>query len=237
MSFPTELKVQHLSAGYTSKQGLHTVLAGISFTLGEEITSIIGPSGSGKSTLLHCLSGIISPTSGSIFLGESPLDPRAHQIALVPQQYGLLPWKKVKANILLPQALGKRIVSEELQNSIIQTLDIAALLDRYPAELSGGQRQRVALARAFIMQPDLILLDEAFSALDIATAERCRTLFLKLWESYPTPTLVVTHSPAEAVALSSRTLLINQGELLADLRYPQRDELESRLLYLNETLQ
>ena len=220
MSFPTELKVQHLSAGYTSKQGLHTVLAGISFTLGEEITSIIGPSGGGKSTLLHCLSGILSPSSGTM-----------------PQQYGLLPWKKVKANILLPQALGKRIVSEELQNSIIQTLDIAALLDRYPAELSGGQRQRVALARAFIMQPDLILLDEAFSALDIATAERCRTLFLKLWESYPTPTLVVTHSPAEAVALSSRTLLISQGELLADLRYPQRDELESRLLYLNETLQ
>ena len=232
MSFPTELKVQHLSAGYTSKQGLHTVLAGISFTLGEEITSIIGPSGGGKSTLLHCLSGIISPTSGSIFLGESPLDPRAHQIALVPQQYGLLPWKKVKANILLPEVLGKRIVSEELQSAIIETLDIAPLLDRYPAELSGGQRQRVALARAFIMQPDLI-----FSALDIATAERCRTLFLKLWESYPTPTLVITHSPAEAVALSSRTLLINQGELLADLRYPQRDELESRLLYLNETLQ
>ena len=152
---------------------------GITFSMGREIVTITGPSGSGKSTLLHCLSGIVTPTSGHLLLDDLPISPRTHQIALVPQQYGLFPWKRVASNIFLPAALGKRSVSPELQQEILETLGLLDLLDRYPHQLSGGQRQRVALARAFIMQPDLLLLDEAFSALDVATAERSRQLFLE----------------------------------------------------------
>ena len=238
MNLSPALHIQSLSASYTSRQGKKDpILTGVSATIGEEIVSVIGPSGGGKSTLIHCLSGIIEPTSGSITLNGLPLDPKRHQIALVPQQYGLLPWKRVRENILLPHSLGKRIVSDELQSSILHTLDIQSLLDRYPSELSGGQRQRVALARAFIMRPDLLLLDEAFSALDIATAERCRDLFAELWQRYPTPTLLVTHSPEEATKLTSRTLLIGQGTLLADLRHPTKDELTQHLLQIDEALQ
>ena len=236
MNLSPALHIQSLSASYTSstsRQGKKDpILTGVSASIGEEIVSVIGPSGGGKSTLIYCLSGIIEPTSGSITLNGLPLDPKRHQIALVPQQYGLLPWKRVRENILLPHSLGKRIVSEELQSSILHTLDIQSLLDRYPSELSGGQRQRVALARAFIMRPDLLL-----SALDIATAERCRDLFAELWQRYPTPTLLVTHSPEEATKLTSRTLLIVKGTLLADLRHPTKDELTQHLLQIDEALQ
>ena len=211
---------------------------GITFSVGREIVTITGPSGSGKSTLLHCLSGIVTPTSGHLFLDDLPISPRTHQIALVPQQYGLFPWKRVASNIFLPSALGKRSVSPELQQEILETLGLLDLLDRYPHQLSGGQRQRVALARAFIMQPDLLLLDEAFSALDVATAERSRQLFLELWARYPVPTLCVTHSPEEATTLAQRTLLLGgtPGTLLGDYRGASREDLEAKLRTLDEAL-
>lgn len=211
---------------------------GITFSMGREIVTITGPSGSGKSTLLHCLSGIVTPTSGHLLLDDLPISPRTHQIALVPQQYGLFPWKRVASNILLPAALGKRSVSPELQQEILETLGLFDLLDRYPHQLSGGQRQRVALARAFIMQPDLLLLDEAFSALDVATAERSRQLFLELWARYPVPTLCVTHSPEEATTLAQRTLLLGgtPGTLLGDYRGASRLDLEAKLRTLDEAL-
>ena len=211
---------------------------GITFSMGREIVTITGPSGSGKSTLLHCLSGIVTPTSGHLLLDDLPISPRTHQIALVPQQYGLFPWKRVASNIFLPAALGKRSVSPGLQQEILETLGLLDLLDRYPHQLSGGQRQRVALARAFIMQPDLLLLDEAFSALDVATAERSRQLFLELWARYPVPTLCVTHSPEEATALAQRTLLLGgtPGTLLGDFRGASRQDLEAKLRTLDEAL-
>lgn len=211
---------------------------GITFSMGREIVTITGPSGSGKSTLLHCLSGIVTPTSGHLLLDDLPISPRTHQIALVPQQYGLFPWKRVASNIFLPSALGKRSVFPELQQEILDTLGLFDLLDRYPHQLSGGQRQRVALARAFIMQPDLLLLDEAFSALDVATAERSRQLFLELWARYPVPTLCVTHSPEEATTLAQRTLLLGgtPGSLLGDYRGASRLDLEAKLRTLDEAL-
>ena len=97
---------------------------GITFSMGREIVTITGPSGSGKSTLLHCLSGIVTPTSGQLLLDDLPISPRTHQIALVPQQYGLFPWKRVASNIFLPSALGKRSVSPELQQEILDTLGL-----------------------------------------------------------------------------------------------------------------
>lgn len=238
MTEPHILQVSQLSVSYTHRRRSTEALMGITFSMGREIVTITGPSGSGKSTLLHCLSGIVTPTSGHLLLDDLPISPRMHQIALVPQQYGLFPWKRVVSNILLPAALGKRSVSPELQHEILETLGLLDLLDRYPHQLSGGQRQRVALARAFIMQPDLLLLDEAFSALDVATAERSRQLFLELWARYPVPTLCVTHSPEEATTLAQRTLLLGgtPGTLIGDYRGASRQDLEAKLRTLDEAL-
>ena len=238
MTEPHLLQVSQLTVSYTHRRRSTEALVGITFSMGREIVTITGPSGSGKSTLLHCLSGIVTPTSGHLLLDDLPISPRTHQIALVPQQYGLFPWKRVGSNILLPSALGKRSVSPELQQEILETLGLLDLLERYPHQLSGGQRQRVALARAFIMQPDLLLLDEAFSALDVATAERSRQLFLELWARYPVPTLCVTHSPEEATTLAQRTLLLGgtPGTLLGDYRGASRLDLEAKLRTLEEAL-
>lgn len=240
MTTPTspQLHVQELHVSYTQQPASAPVLLGISFSIGEEIVALTGASGSGKSTLLHALAGIIPHQGGELRLSGKPLSARTHQIALVPQQYGLYPWKRVRENILLPSQLGKRSVSTNLQQEILDTLGLGELLDRYPQELSGGQRQRVALARAFIMKPDLLLLDEAFSALDIVTAERSRELFLELWRRYPVPTLCVTHSAEEATLLASRTLLLGgkPARLLGDYTQPSRQELERLLRQSYEAL-
>lgn len=234
------LEITDLSISYPSRGHQQTaVLSGLSLSLAkDEICCVMGPSGCGKSSLLHTLAGILTPSSGTLRLKGQLLDPQHQQIALVPQQYGLLPWKRVRDNLQLPAALGKRLVPPEQQRTILDILGLSTLLDRYPQELSGGQRQRIALARAFFMQPDLLLLDEAFSALDIATAERSRQLFLELWHAYPTPTLIVTHSPQEALELSRRTLVFGgqPSQLLADLSSPSLELLTQRLRQSYETL-
>lgn len=237
-SASTELQVSELQVSYTQQSEVRSVLLGISFSIGQEIVALTGASGAGKSTLLHTLAGIVPKQSGEILLGGAPLSARSHQIALVPQQYGLYPWKRVAENIHLPQQLGKRSVAPSLREEILETLGLQELLQRYPQELSGGQRQRVALARAFIMQPDLLLLDEAFSALDVVTAERSRELFLELWSRYPVPTLCVTHSPEEATRLASRTLLLGgrPARLQGDYQQPSRAFLEEQLRLAHDAL-
>lgn len=226
------LILSQLSHSYPTRQGTVPSLEGISCALPEQaICAIVGPSGGGKSTLLNMLSGSLTNYSGEILLGGRRIDPRTMQIALVPQHYGLLPWKTVRDNLLLPQRLGRRSLPGEELERIIQSLGLDKLLDRYPHELSGGQRQRTALARAFGMKPDLLLLDEPFSALDIVSGEQSRHLFLDLWQRYPTTTLLVTHSPMEASALASRVLVLagKPGRLIADLEAPSEAELRQYL--------
>jgi len=134
------LYVSELSVRYSERREVTTALRDVSFSLGKEIVTIIGPSGSGKSSLLHALAGIIRPSKGTLQLSGVPLSPRTHQIALVPQQYGLFPWKTVRESIHLPAALGKRIVSSDLQEEILTTLSLTDLLDRYVATASRSRQ-------------------------------------------------------------------------------------------------
>lgn len=229
MSF---LSVKNLSLDYQSGNNITPALKDISFALEQGlICALAGPSGGGKSSLLNILGGVIRSYRGAVFLGGEPLDPKRHQVALVPQSYGLLPWKTIKENILLPLQLGKRALSPNERNEVISSLGLCELLSRYPHELSGGQCQRAALARAFCMKPDLLLLDEAFSALDITTGEKSRRLFLDLWQRYPTTTILVTHNPYEAVSLSERTIVIGgkPGQILSDLQKPTEESLKAEL--------
>lgn len=186
---------------------------------------MVGPSGGGKSSLLGVLSGSLKPTSGEVLLGGKPLDSKEMQIALVPQSYGLLPWKTLGDNIRLPRALGRRSLGDAELADIIASLGIEALLHRYPHEVSGGQRQRAALARAFGMQPDLLLLDEPFSALDIVRAEQSQKLFLDLWQRYPCTTLLVSHKPSEALELGTRIAILSEQGRLSEIN-PKPSERE-----------
>jgi len=194
------------------RYGSNLVLQNFSLSLEQgEIYVLVGPSGSGKSTLLKTLCGILRPESGQILCNDSPISAQnSLSIGYVPQKYGLLDWKTAGKNILLPFQVGRhRQRKEEETRDIIASLGLEALLDRYPRELSGGQQQRVALARAFIGQPDLLLMDEPFSALDTFTSATSQQLFLKLWERYKVTTLLITHSIFEAVTLGRHILLMD----------------------------
>ncbi|MDR2401519.1 MAG: ATP-binding cassette domain-containing protein [Deferribacteraceae bacterium] len=201
------LAVKGLSAAY----GEHKVFQDLSVNLEQgELYALIGPSGCGKSTFLKVLCGIKSKTSGSVEYEEG----ETISIGYVPQNYGLLEWKTVYKNITLPLVLKKLPINITLLNEIADRLGISALLSRYPAELSGGQKQRAALARAFIAKPDILLLDEPFSALDAYSAEVSRKLFIKIWSEHKVSAVVITHSIEEALFFDRRILIMNKkGEV------------------------
>ena len=192
--------------------GTTLVLKDISFSLekGKTLT-IVGPSGCGKSTLLNVLSGIIKDYEGEIMMGSKELRSAEMTYGYVPQSFGLLAWKKVKDNIMLPATINKNIkIDEDEVNDVLTKLELKDLLNRYPSQLSGGQRQRVALARVFISHPDILLLDEPFSALDTLTADISRDLFLDLRRKYRPTTIFTTHNLSEAVKLGEHILLLNK---------------------------
>lgn len=192
--------------------GKTSVLKDISFSLekGKTLT-VVGPSGCGKSTLLNVLSGIIKNYEGEILMGETPLRNARLTYGYVPQNLGLLAWKKVKDNILLPFKINKElIIDQDEVEDVLTKLELTDLLDRYPSQLSGGQRQRVALARVFIAHPDILLMDEPFSALDTLTADTSRELFLDLWRKYRPTTIFTTHNLSEAVKLGEHILLLDK---------------------------
>ena len=192
--------------------GATSVLKDISFSIEKGNTlTIVGPSGCGKSTLLNVLSGIIKNYEGEILMGDSDLQNAGLTFGYVPQNFGLLPWKKVRDNILLPSKINKKIkIDKDEVNDVLTKLELAELLDRYPSQLSGGQRQRVALARVFISHSDILLMDEPFSSLDTLVADTSRELFLDLWRKYRPTTIFTTHNLSEAVKLGEHILLLNK---------------------------
>lgn len=199
------VSIKDLSYFYQSREGITQAIEGLTCSVADgEVLGLVGASGSGKSTLLHILSGILQDYKGEVLInGERP-NPKRHSIALVPQHFGLLPWKSVRENILLPQAFGKACPRASKLPEIVAELEVGHLLKRYPSQLSGGQKQRVALARAFVQSPDLLLMDEPFSALDTDTAEKGRAFFRSFQEELGVTTILVSHNPQEIETLTDR---------------------------------
>jgi NitT/TauT family transport system ATP-binding protein len=217
------LHIKELSAAY----GARTVFQGLSLKIeAGELYALIGPSGCGKSTLIKVLCGIKEKRAGALEYngGVSSIS-----VGYVPQNYGLLEWKTVYKNITLPAVLRKRPADGELFKEITGTLGIAELLNRYPGELSGGQKQRVALARAFLSAPDLLLLDEPFSALDAYSAEVSRKLFVKIWAEHKVSALFITHSIDEAIFLGRRILMMDRNGTLSEIKSREKTELYNLL--------
>lgn len=182
------------------------------FTLNIEkgkIYTFIGPSGCGKSTLLNLIAGLIKDYEGSISMDEKALNPNNNLIGMIPQNFGLLPWKTVEENIALGLKIKGLAIEKEYIDSLIEKLQLTTLLHRFPKELSGGQKQRVAIARAFALKPDILLMDEPFSSLDELTRESTQELFLSLWREFNITTLFITHSIEEAVYLGENIVLLS----------------------------
>lgn len=197
---------------YESQRERYAVLRNIDLELeAGETCAIIGPSGCGKSTLLKVLAGIVTDFDGSVEIDGQPVMPRRQKIGFIPQNYGLLPWKNVYENVCLGVKIknpGQSSDREQL-GLLLQQLGLGGLEDRYPGELSGGQQQRVALARSFLLKPDLLLMDEPFSALDAMTREEIQAVFLAVWRKHAVSTILVTHHVEEAVYLGRKIVILS----------------------------
>jgi NitT/TauT family transport system ATP-binding protein len=192
-----------------------------------EIVGLIGRSGSGKSTLLRIVSGLLTPTAGEVIWRGQPVRGPAPGIAMVFQSFALFPWLTVEENVELGlEAQGvPRAQREKLGGEAIDLIGLGGYESAYPKELSGGMRQRVGFARALVVHPDLLLMDEPFSALDVLTAETLRTDLIDLWTEGRLPVksiLMVTHNIEEAVLMCDRVLMFssNPGRVAQDIPVP-----------------
>jgi NitT/TauT family transport system ATP-binding protein len=201
------------------------VLEHVDFALREgEIVAILGKSGSGKSTFLRILAGLIPASDGTIeYRGQTVREP-AQGIAMVFQSFALFPWLTVLGNVELGlEAQG--VTASERRRRAVEAIDLIGLdgfENAYPKELSGGMRQRVGFARALVVNPDILLLDEPFSALDVLTAKNLRTELMSLWSraDFPTKAIcIVTHNIEEAILLADRVIVLgaNPGHIKTEV--------------------
>ena len=190
-----------------------------------EILALLGPSGSGKSTMLRVLTGLSKPSAGQVFWHEKPISQAEINVSIVFQSFALFPWLTVLENVEAPlQARG--IDPDERRERSLRMLDTVGLdgfQAAYPKELSGGMRQRVGFARALVVEPEVLFMDEPFSALDVLTAENLRSELLELWSNKTMPTkavFIVTHNIEEAVLLADRIIVLgrNPGHIRTDFK-------------------
>jgi NitT/TauT family transport system ATP-binding protein len=222
---PPKIDVRHLTFAYP---GATAVFADFSWQAAPgEAWAIIGPSGCGKSTLLYILAGLARPVSGTVAIDGTPLDRPRPKTGLVLQDHGLLPWATVTQNARLgltvwrfygvddrhapPDALMDDAAIDARVNEWLTRLGIADLRHQYPGHLSRGQRQRTALARTLVMQPDLLMLDEPFSALDAPTREDLQQLMDDLLAETALTRVIVTHDIDEALHMGRRILVLGGG--------------------------
>jgi NitT/TauT family transport system ATP-binding protein len=201
--------------------GMVDVLHGISFSLEKNsLTILVGPSGCGKSTLLKLAAGLMQPSSGSLSAPQ--------KMSMVFQNGALCPWYSALDNVLLSFEKDTKLSIEEKKKRALDSLafmNIKDLCNAYPRDLSGGQRQRVGIARALAAEPELLLLDEPFSALDAETTEALHGELLNIWKSRGITILMISHSLEEAVTLGERILVMHEGRIVHEhivkLDYPR----------------
>jgi len=205
------MAVEGVSHVYASPQGQIKALTDVSFEVAlQEFVCLVGPSGCGKSTLLRLMAGLLRPTQGQISLDGQPLAGPHRQVGIVFQRANLMPWRSVRDNVLLPLELEgvPRDQAVERADALIKLVGLAGFERARPRDLSGGMEQRVAIARALIHEPEILLLDEPFGALDAMTRERMSAELLRIWEASRKTVVMVTHNIQEAVFLADRVLVL-----------------------------
>jgi len=219
------LEVKNITKSFTNEKKI-LVLENISFDVNDdEFLAIVGPSGCGKSTLLRIIAGLEILDSGSVLFHGKPLMAPIPEIAMVFQQFGLLPWKTVLENIELPlemHGLSKK-EREERATRFVKDVGLEDFKDIYPHGLSGGMKQRVGIARALALEPEILLMDEPFSSLDALTAETLRKEVLDIWNDKTNVSntfIMVTHSIEEAVFMADRVIVLSSrpGRILNDVK-------------------
>lgn len=238
-------------SGVGYEYGNEKALDGVSFSVATGSScAILGPSGCGKSTLMYCIAGLLTPHAGSVSVGGVPVDGIRIKTGLVLQDSGLLPWKSVWDNVALGlvarrtsrRRISKRPGSDPIESDVIDSgvinnrvrsafdrMDLAGQERKFPDQLSGGQRQRAAIARALVLEPDLLLLDEASASLDAITKERIQDLLRGLHLACRLTMIVVTHSIEEAAYLGESIVVMERARVRAVIDNPSFGRANARL--------
>jgi NitT/TauT family transport system ATP-binding protein len=234
------LSVRRLKKVYKTDGGDVEAVRNLTFDLRPgELACLVGPSGSGKTTLLKCISGLMAPTEGEVLLNGTRVSGPPKKMAVVFQEYGrsLFPWMRVRQNVELPlknqrvpKAERDRIVDEALE-----AVGLAHVPQSYPWQLSGGMQQRVAIARAVAYQPEVLLMDEPFAAVDAQTRADLEDLIRSVWKKLGVTILFVTHDIDESVYLGERVIILSSSPTVIQediiINLPQeRDQLNTRAL-------
>jgi len=218
------LEVDGVTLQYKTKQHLVTATYRVGFNVhrGDRFI-VLGPSGCGKSTLLKGVAGFLKPVEGSIRLNGKAIDKPGPDRMMVFQEFDqLLPWKTVKMNVMFPMVTSGKFAAREAEERALATIEkvgLSKFVDVFPHMLSGGMKQRVAIARAMAMEPEILLMDEPFAALDALTRRKMQEELLQLWEDVRFTVLFVTHSIEEAIIVGNRILVLSPhpGQVKAEL--------------------
>ncbi len=205
-----KLRVEGASKVYAGKSGAVNALEDLSLDVAEgELITILGPSGCGKTTLLWAMSGLHALTSGRITLDGAEIDgPRPQEIGMIFQEANLLPWRNLRQNIEFPFEIKKKPVDRARVDSLLEATSLTEFVDSMPRELSGGMQQRASIVRALAQNPQVLLMDEPFGALDAFTRDEMNLLLLRLWQESGQTIVFVTHNISEAIFLADRVVVL-----------------------------
>lgn len=207
-----KVKIDNVVKTYNTRKGETVALNGVSLDIKEnEFICVVGPSGCGKSTLLNIIAGLLEPTSGSVSVDGKIVDGPGPERGVVFQQYALFPWltvlKNVEFGLKLKGITGDQATQEAMK--YLKMVDLEQFANSYPKELSGGMKQRVAIARAYAVDPQVLLMDEPFGALDAQTRTQLQTELLETWEKERKTCFFITHDVDEAIILAQKVIIMS----------------------------
>lgn len=225
--------IEDVRKSYMGRSGEVVALNGVNLEIAHnEFVTVVGPSGCGKSTLLNIIAGLLEPTSGRVICNGKEVHGTGMDRGVVFQQYALFPWLTVMKNVMFPLNMkgikGKE--AEETAMKYIRMVDLEKFADHYPKELSGGMKQRVAIARAYAAEPEILLMDEPFGALDAQTRTQLQQELLDTWEKEQKTCFFITHDVDEAIILGQRVVIMSArpGRIKdivdIDIPYPRNQE-------------
>ena len=207
-----KVKIDNVRRVFNTRNGEMVALNGVSLDIMEnEFITVVGPSGCGKSTLLNIIAGLLEPSSGKAYCNGKEINGTGTERGVVFQQYALFPWLTVKKNVMFALEMrgikGKQAEDEALK--YLEMVDLAKFADSYPKELSGGMKQRVAIARAYAAEPEVLLMDEPFGALDAQTRTQLQTELLETWQKKKKTCFFITHDVDEAIILAQKVIIMS----------------------------
>lgn len=207
-----KVKIENVVKKYSTRKGEMIALNGVSLDIKEnEFICVVGPSGCGKSTLLNIIAGLHEPTSGRVLVDGKPVEGPGPERGVVFQQYALFPWltvlKNVEFGLKLKGVTGEQATAEAMK--YLKMVQLEQFANSYPKELSGGMKQRVAIARAYAVNPEVLLMDEPFGALDAQTRTQLQSELLETWQTEKKTCFFITHDVDEAIILAQKVIIMS----------------------------